>query len=198
MPAKNSIKQYAENGYYHIYNRGVAKQPIFYDVNDYRRFVQYLTKLKQNRENPDLEDVHIEVYCLMPNHFHLLIRQCVGTGIQSYLQRFLTAYSMYFNYKYDRVGPLYQGRTKAKWVHDETYFKEISRYIHRNPIKLFSDPINFLNYPHSNLSYYLDREESRSSLLLSLFHYDSEKYKQFVMQMGSPGLPVTHSILPPH
>ena len=190
--------KFVTGSHYHLYNRGVAKQPIFYDVNDYRRFVQYLTKLKQNRENPDLEDVHIEVYCLMPNHFHLLIRQCVGTGIQSYLQRFLTAYSMYFNYKYDRVGPLYQGRTKAKWVHDETYFKEISRYIHRNPIKLFSDPINFLNYPHSNLSYYLDREESRSSLLLSLFHYHSEKYKQFVMQIGSPGLPVTHSILPPH
>lgn len=176
--------------HYHLYNRGVAKQPVFYDMGDYKRFTNYLFKLKQNRENPDLEDVHIEVYCLMPNHFHLLIRQCASTGIQSYLQRFLTAYSMYFNYKYDRVGPLYQGRTKARWVHDEIYFKEISRYIHRNPIKLSSNPIDFLNYPYSNLSYYLNNEKSRSSLLLSLFHNDSEKYKQFIMKMGSPGLSV--------
>lgn len=184
--------------HYHLYNRGVAKQPIFYDLQDYRKFRYYLFRSIQTLNSTVDENIHIEIFCLMPNHFHLLVKQSRNLGIQSFLQRFLTAYSLYFNYKYDRVGPLYQGRTKAKWVHDEIYFKEISRYIHRNPMKLFLNPSDFLNYPHSNLSYYLNDPKSRSSLLLSFFQFRPEKYKQFVLQMGVPGSSVGSSVPLPY
>ena len=178
--------------HYHLYNRGVARQPIFYDTQDYKHFTAYMFSCRKNSDLPDLKDVAIEAYCLMPNHFHLLVKQCSKRGITNYLRRFLIAYIMYFNYKYDRVGPLYQGRTKAKWVKDEKYFKEISRYIHRNPMKLFLSPLEFLTYPHSNLQYYLTNNQANSSLLLSFFDNDPERYKRFILQIptGSPDLPI--------
>ena len=183
---------FVTNCHYHLYNRGVAKQPIFYDLQDYKHFKMYMKTYRKYPSNPEQDDVFIETYCLMPNHFHMLVKQTNNKGITRYLQRFLTAYSMYFNYKYDRVGPLYQGRTKAKWVKDEKYFKEISRYIHRNPMKLFLSPLEFLTYPYSNLQYYLTNSQANSSLLLSFFDNDPERYKQFILQipMGSPDLPI--------
>lgn len=149
----------------------------------------YMQTYRKHPSNPEQDDVFIETYCLMPNHFHMLVKQTNTKGVTRYLQRFLTAYSMYFNYKYDRVGPLYQSRTKAKWINSEKYFKEVSRYIHRNPIQLFSDPDDFITYPHSNLRYYLNSPKSQSSLLLSFFDTKAEKYKAFVLQMGRPDLP---------
>lgn len=177
--------------HYHLYNRGVAKQPIFLDKRDYKKFISYMFAYRYFAHAKDVETIRIECYALMPNHFHLLVKQVADDGIVHYLQRFLTAYSMHYNYCHDRVGPLYQGRTKAKWIHDEGYFKEISRYIHRNPIKLFDHPQPFLDYPYSNLQYYLKDKRAENSILLSFFQNSAEQYEKFVLQLqtGSPDLP---------
>ncbi len=81
----------------------------------------------------------IGAYCLMPNHFHLLVRENIEGGISLYIQKLLTAYTMYFNKKYDRRGTLFEGPFRATHADSDQYLKYLFSYIHLNPIKLF-DP----------------------------------------------------------
>lgn len=135
MPAKNSIKVYAENGYYHLYNRGVDKRVIFGDAQDYVVFLSYLktyllpkneAELRQKladstisykekdkilnllRLNNFADEITLICYCLMPNHFHLLIKQNSANSIDRFMNSLCTRYTMYFNRKYKRIGPLCQ------------------------------------------------------------------------------------------
>src|SRR3989344_3327786 len=135
MPAKNSRKQYLENGYYHIYNRGVEKRIIFLDQQDYNVFLsylkEYLTKrnekelqekltdasipwiekdkiLRQLRLNNFYNELVLLAYCLMPNHFHFFVKQKSPGTIDKFMNSLCTRYTMYFNKKYKRVGSLYQ------------------------------------------------------------------------------------------
>jgi putative transposase len=156
MPAKNIIKLYIENGFYHIYNRGVEKRTIFQDEKDYKVFLSYLksylsppptrSTLLQSFTLKGLtfkgitrqpknyhQQIILLAYCLMPNHFHLLIQQQSPTTIQSFMQSLTTRYTMYFNKSYDRVGALFQGTYKAALVNNENYLLHLSRYIHLNP-----------------------------------------------------------------
>lgn len=139
-----------EGEFYHVYNRGVEKREIFSDRNDRERFLRLL--FLANSTNPfnfrDLEGkglieidrgtplVAIGSYCLMPNHFHLLIKEITSGGISSCMEKLSTGYSMYFNKKHTRVGPLFQGRFKAQHVDTDEYLKYLFAYIHLNPIKL--------------------------------------------------------------
>jgi hypothetical protein len=81
--------------------------------------------------------VTLGAYCLMPNHFHLLIRSTNSKDIPNFLQRVATGYSMYFNKKYERSGALFQGKFKSKRIDDDRYFKRVLNYIHANPVELF-------------------------------------------------------------
>lgn len=119
-----------ENAFFHVYNRGVAKQKIFLDEADYAHFLSRLTQLKTKK----LFDHSIYTYTLMPNHFHLLL-QVMGTSLAKVMTSLLTSYSMYFNRKYQRVGPLFQNRFKSKLVDRDRYFLGASRYILLNPIE---------------------------------------------------------------
>ena len=145
---------------YHIYNRGAHKGHIFNIEADYVRFLTLLylsnntepvhisklllTKKYQGRslktafdeESTDKSLVDILAYCLMPNHFHLVLRQKSEDGITVFMRRLLTGYSMYFNIKYEHSGVLFQGRFKSKVIGDESYFRYIFSYIHLNPIEL--------------------------------------------------------------
>lgn len=153
MPAKNSIKLYRENSIYHIYNRGVEKRKIFLDEQDYKVF---LTCLKQYLSNPETEpkrqilqgqtlqyhasknyygEIELLSFCLMPNHLHLLIKQKDKNSIKKFTQSLFTRYSIYFNRKYRRNGSLFQGRYKATNVVNVDYLLDLSRYIHKNPLK---------------------------------------------------------------
>lgn len=161
MPAKNSRKKYVENGYYHIYNRGVEKREIFLDDQDYAVFLSYLKTYLLPKNTLELQNILVSkgsgrlekdkaakllklnnysdqidllCYCLMPNHFHLLIRQREANAIDSFLNAFCTRYVMYFNRKYHRVGPLYQGVYKAVLIRSEEQLLHLSRYIHLNPL----------------------------------------------------------------
>ncbi|MBU0569395.1 transposase [Patescibacteria group bacterium] len=144
MARKNSVKTYVKDGYYHIYNRGVGKQDIFLDVADYNKFQYYLESYLSPPPDPKeliktftLKDgvfkgisrqpknyhqqINLTAYCLMPNHFHLLLQQKDFMSMKEFLHSLSIRYAMYFNKKYDRVGPLFQGRYKASLVGDDRY-----------------------------------------------------------------------------
>lgn len=157
MPAKNVLKIYVEEGYYHIYNRGVEKRKIFLDDQDYKVFLKslklYLTPSSSDtplrtitigdysfqRPPKPLKNYHDQLelltYCLMPNHFHFLIKQKARNTIELFMRSLGTKYSMYFNKRYDRVGSLFQGPYKAVLIENDSYLLHLSRYIHLNPVK---------------------------------------------------------------
>ena len=136
--------------YYHIYNRGVEKRAIFIDDNDRERFIRLLHiangqrpvvfRLVQGLPLAKIEmgekNTAILSYALMPNHFHILTKEVHENGVSEFMEKILTGYSMYFNKKYKRVGPLFQGTFKAEHVERDEYLKYLFAYIHLNPIKL--------------------------------------------------------------
>lgn len=142
---------------YHVFNRGVNKGRIFFEENDYRRFVDVLRhyKYRTNKysyekyfsiRNPssnapgaseviaDHRRVEILAYCLMPNHVHLLIKQVVDFGLTSFMHQLFNSYSHYINVKYKRSGPVVEGRFKNVLVDSDEQLVHVSRYIHLNPI----------------------------------------------------------------
>jgi len=140
---------FASGEYYHIYNRGNSKQTIFHDQEDYLRFLKLLFlangeksfKIYFIKENPyEFEKgknlVDIGAYCLMPNHFHLLITQTEEGDISKFMQKISTGYSMYYNNKYKRTGTLFEGKFKAEHIDNDRYLKYIFSYIHLNPVKI--------------------------------------------------------------
>lgn len=126
-----------ENAFYHVFNRGVNKQPIFLSDDDYHFFLKKISDLKKY-------DHSIYAYCLMPNHFHLSI-QTRKTPISKIMASLSTSYSMYFNKKYERVGPVFQNRFKSILIESDPYFLKLSQYIYLNPVKagLSEDPIDY-------------------------------------------------------
>ena len=142
--------QFSINEYYHIYNRGVEKRDIFMSGDDYSRFqrmlyianstkpVVYKLIQRQSLETIDIGDkiVAIGAYCLMPNHFHILVKEVQENGVTDFMEKLSTGYSKYFNKKYERVGALFQGRFKAEHVDSDEYLKYLYSYIHLNPVKL--------------------------------------------------------------
>lgn len=160
--------------YYHIYNRGVEKRDVFLDKRDYWRFLETLnyyrltpqpmklsdfrrSSIKSQKIDNQTEIIQIFCYCLMPNHFHLLLKQTSDSGITQFLRKAADSYTRYFNTKYDRVGPLFQGTFKAKLIESDEYLLQLSKYIHRNPfpLKMWEGKV----YPYSSYGYYLTKEK---------------------------------------
>ena len=172
--------------FYHIYNRGVEKRTIFQNIRDYKRFLVllYITNSNQSLHMKDygtvdsIEEIFqkdrgeplvaIGAYCLMPNHFHLLLTPLVDGGISKFMLKLQTGYSMYFNKKNDRVGGLFQGVFKSQHIDDDVFFRYIYAYIHLNPAKIKNSKWrtqskNYLaqlkkfiaEYPYSSLQEYL-------------------------------------------
>jgi len=159
MPAKNAIKFYIPNSIYHIYNRGVNKDLIFKDEQDYKVFLNYLKECLSPVEDGsrfqvrNLKSFYTEIellaFCLMPNHVHLLIKQKDKNSIKKFTKSLFTRYSMYFNKKYKREGPLFQGKYKAVNVMNKDYLLDISRYIHKNPLKFIKNLTDtYSSYAH--------------------------------------------------
>ena len=143
--------------WYHCYNRGVDKRRIFQTPRDYEKFLisVYLalgskplrrSNVKCNFLHEVLERVDIGgerlvdigAYVLMPNHFHMLLKEREEGSIALYMQRILTSYTMYFNKKNDRSGALLAGTFKSKHVSDDDYLKHVVSYIHLNPVELYA------------------------------------------------------------
>jgi len=136
--------------FYHVYNRGVEKRSIFIDKKDWARFhkLLYLANSSQSFVFRELKDqgintiergspiVAIGAYVLMLNHFHILAKETTENGLSTFMKKLSTGYSMYFNKKDERVGPLFQGRFKAEHVSRDEHLKYLYAYIHLNPVKL--------------------------------------------------------------
>ena len=114
---------------YHITSRGNERREIYLNDKNRLHFVRLL------KEGSDFFRVEVIAYCLMSNHFHLLIQTKEG-NLSRFMQRLNTAYTRHFNYKHNRVGHLFQGRFKSIVVGSDEYFLTLSRYIHLNPVKL--------------------------------------------------------------
>lgn len=132
-----------QNAFYHVFNRGINKQPIFISGIDYQFFLRKLHQLK------DKYDHTIYAFCLMPNHFHISI-QTRKTPISKIMSSLTTSYSMYFNRTYQHFGPVFQNRFKSILIENDPYFLKLSQYIYLNPVKagLISDP---KDYTYSSL-----------------------------------------------
>ncbi len=173
-------QEFAIDEYYHLYNRGTEKKIIFQDKHDYHHFLflMYICNTKKSLILRDIGKnfdrgktiVDIGAYCLMPNHFHILVREKVEFGISTYMRKLMTAYSMYFNKKYTRTGKLYEGVFKATLCEEDRYLKYLYSYIHLNPAKLIDKNwrdakmksnklLDYVfSYPYSSLSEYVNLE----------------------------------------
>lgn len=191
---------FSTGNYYHIYNRGVEKRNIFISKWDYLRFLETLEFYRKNpvpmklsdfrrgtiklkKIDNQIEIIKIHVYCLMPNHFHLLVQQLADGGITNFLRKLSDSYTRYFNTKYDRVGSLFQGKFKAKLVENDEYLLQVSKYIHRNafPLPMWEGRI----YPYSSYGNYLSGEQHPFcdiKLILGYFSKSNTKlnYRSFV------------------
>lgn len=171
VPSKNRIKHYVESGFYHLYNRGVDKKEIFIEEKDYSVFLSYLEEYLSPLVPPTEEEIkrggrlyirknyhqkiELLAFVLMPNHFHLLLKQNESRAIEGFMRSLLTRYSGYFNKNHDRVGHLLQDAYKGVLVEDEKQFIWLSRYIHRNPFDLLKKGAILSSFPYSSYPIYL-------------------------------------------
>ena len=197
MPSRHVVKTYSEDTYYHIYNRGVEKRLIFQDRDDYTKFLYlfkiYLTNpeilrneyplLRSNIVDKNLfEEIDLLAFCLMPNHFHLLVYQKQKDSITKLLRQICTAYVIYFNKKFERVGPLFQSKFKAVAVDSDEYLLHLSRYIHLNPTGRGA-PLD--EFEWSSYLYYLGKRQSnwlKTDTIVNYFNKSKKgfSYKSFV------------------
>lgn len=182
MPAKNRVKSYEENGYYHIYNRGVEKREVFRDAQDYSVYLSYLKTylepkddfglqtiissstvpwgekdkaIKLLRLNNFSESISLMSFCLMPNHFHFLVKQTEFMTISKFMNSIGTRYTMYYNKKYKRVGHLFQDIYKAVKAASTDQLLYLTRYIHRNPDDILPQGWALRKYEYSSYGVYL-------------------------------------------
>ena len=144
---------FAPGEFYHIYNRGTEKRKIFLSARDHERFLSllYLSNVEERvdmkRQGRTLSELMLQdkgkklvevcAYCLMPNHFHLILKEIDEGGISKFMQKIITGYTMYFNKNYERSGALFQGKFKSEHAKNDRYLKYLIAYLHLNPIKLF-------------------------------------------------------------
>ena len=194
---------------YHVYNRGAHKRIIFHDVADYARFIflilyfqspfvfeqisRFIHRFIQHRvfdiDDEDVSEIvrgrYVELisFCLMPNHFHLILREVKEGGTARYMQRVLNGYTKYYNTKYEVSGHLFQGPYKAVHIEDNDQLLYLSTYIHRNPRELPSWKYNEQKYEWSSYQDYVGENRWGSllstSLILEQFKTKKE-YAEFV------------------
>lgn len=184
MSSRNVLKVDIADSYYHIYGRGGSKREIFLEDADYWYFLELFRRYLSPEEIRDSagmpyakldDDIDLLCYCLMPNHFHLLVYQINAGGMQRLMRGVITAYSRYFNKKYDRSGQLLESRYKASMINSDAYLMHITRYIHLNPKQ-------WQTYPYSSLELYAHPHTNdwlQEGRILELFNSRSE-YMTFV------------------
>lgn len=145
---------------YHVFNRSVARQPIFLNNKAYQRALETLYFYSFSKQNlrfshynrlPQLQKaeflqnlklkakrrIQMYAYCLMPNHVHFLIKEIEERGISTFMSNFQESFAKYFNIREDRTGSLFQSMFKAVRIESDEQFLHVSRYIHLNPLTSF-------------------------------------------------------------
>jgi len=179
-----------EGAIYHVTFRGNARQDIFHDIRDRHRMLQRIG------ECCEVHQVRIYLYCLMPNHVHLLL-ETPRANLDRFMGGLLTGYSVYFNLKHQRSGHVMQGRYGAQLVSGDDYILKLSRYIHLNPVKTeywnlhtFEEKKYFLRqYAWSSYRVYIGMKQADNWLqiqpVFDMIHVNNEAkqhdaYRQFI------------------
>ena len=208
MPSKNALKKYIEKSYYHIYNRGVNKERIFLDAQDYKTFLSYLKlylsiadlrgESSQVKISPSKQlknyvgEIKLVAYCLLPNHFHLLVWQKEFDRINFFMRSLATKYARYFNRKYKRIGPVFQGVYKAVLVESEEQLLYLTKYIHRNPIEILPARTLLAGYKYSSYGNYLGLF---NQTWVKSLDFINKSYKSFVEESDERDLLSIKSVL---
>jgi putative transposase len=189
MPSRNVLKVDAADCFYHVYARGHSREVIFYDDEDYGTFLnlfkRYLSLEEQHNKigvpYAHLYDkLELLCFCLMPNHFHLLLYQQEAGVMAKLMRGVMTSYSHYFNQKYQRSGSLFESRYKASLITRPDYYQHISRYIHLNRK-------DWEHTPYSSIDFYLGKrvvEWCRPQRILAMFP-DRQSYRHFLADYES-------------
>lgn len=186
---------FAVDEWYHCFTRGIDKRVTFASEDDCNRFIQLLYLANDtkpiNRNNFDHRAhkdilllpknqpiVSIGGYCLMKNHYHLLLREIVENGISQFMQKVGTGYSMYFNAKNQRIGNVFVKPFRSKHVADDIYLRHVLQYIHLNPAEIIEPgwkkgivedmrglERQLTEYPFSSLSDYHGSERPERAIL---------------------------------
>lgn len=173
--------EFVRDNYYHVYNRGVERQLIFRAEENYkfllRKAIKYSVKFS----------ITITAYCLMPNHYHFLLRQDGNFTISKFIQALFNSYSKAFNKMYNRSGTLFEGPFKAVLIDKDAYLLHICRYIHRNPLD-GGLVVSLKDWPFSN---YMDWIGGQDSILVDRAFIEEnfsspEEYINFVMEYKPP------------
>lgn len=180
MPRRRKTT-FKRNQYYHLYNRGVDQNNIFYEEQNYLFLLNKIQKYRQKF------DVSLVAYCLMPNHYHFLIRQNCDVGIQKFVQSIFNSYSKAFNKKYNRTGTLFEGRFKDIHVNQERYLTHLCAYIHRNPLEAgISKALG--SWPYSNLPEWLDQRKGKlfDERFRNMYFGSAQSYLRFLQGYDPP------------
>lgn len=193
MPSR--VFAFANSYFYHVYNRGSEKKSIFESKRDYQRFIKIINYYQHLGPKPKFSHfsqfqtfkpelskkiVDIIAFCLMPNHFHLLLKQLTDNGITEFVSKVSNSYTKYYNTKYNRIGPLLQGEFKAVLVENDEQLVHLSRYIHLNPrVSLLVKDLD--SYEWSSYKEYLDQVNGfcAKQEILSFFK-NPQAYQKFV------------------
>jgi putative transposase len=188
-------KNFAVDGIYHVYNRGVNKEKVFYNSDDFSLFLYRLKEnlfpesgkhkkswLEKRRKTLPPNSFDLISYCLMPNHFHLLIQQKTDLPITKLISKVSTSYSMCFNKKHGRIGAVFQDQFKAVLVENNEQLLWTSYYIHKNPVEagLIKNP---QDYRWSSYSEYFgvhgNFDLCKKEIITNQFHSENEYLKFF-------------------
>lgn len=187
MPMINAKKKFLEGGVYHVYNRGNNIGDIFFEEEDLDVFTwlltSYLTLDIGGRRKNYTGRINLLAFCLMPTHFHFLLQQKDRTAMTEFMQSFLVSFTAYMNNKYGRVGHLFQGIYKGRFIKDDNDLTWTSRYIHRNGGDIIDE---ILNYPYSSIRVYLGERKNynfvNSDLVLGLFGHSKNTYVEYLRE----------------
>jgi putative transposase len=186
MPSKNTIREDADDIYYHVYNRCISDANLFRDDIDYKFFLSLLKRYLQqeksiNKTNKTLYEsyygkVELLAFCLMPTHFHLLSHQVELGAVASLMKAISNSYTKYYNNKYQRRGPIFQGVYKSSRIATDEYLTHVSRYIHLNAR-------DYNDWAWSSLPYFKGNSRAdwvRPQFILGLFRNSRDEYLEFV------------------
>lgn len=208
MPRRKTV--FANNEYYHVFNRTIHKEPIFVRRTDCKHasltfsyyqiakppvrlsyFLSFgVAKRTEVLKNMSQKEKLVEIlcYCLMPNHYHFLLKQLQENGISKFISLFQNSYTRYFNTKYDRQGHLYGGQFKSVHVEDNEQLLHLNRYIHLNPYTsyLVKSLDDLEKYEFSSFPEYLKKRQVKlcsGKIILSQFN-NVESYKSFILNQA--------------
>ena len=122
------LQAFQKDSVYHVFNRGCNKNKIFFETDN------YLFLLNKINHYSKKFNISVLAYCLMPNHYHLVIRQNSDLKINDCIQYIFNSYTKAINKRYKRSGTLFEGRFKSKEIYEEKSILEVCRYVHRNPL----------------------------------------------------------------